>query len=250
LLVGILRKLDSHGKSSIYAPGVWRKPHTGVLRFIPERATMTARAVVFIDGNNWYHGLRSLGLTDLGRLDYAKISRKLVGRSRAWQATRYYVGQVNQAEAPDQYAAQRRFLSDLAAKDPRISYHLGRLETRVVQNVAADELLRMLNSLPVRIDIRVYKGLVALAQRHRRVVVKVEKAVDVQIAVDMVSLAQRDAYDAAYLLSADGDLTPAVSEVRSLGKKVFVASPNRGAQLAAAASAFIRVDAAWFEDRS
>ncbi len=209
---------------------------------------MTERAVLFIDGNNWYHGLRSLGLTDLGRLDYAKVSRKLLGPSRVWQATRYYVGQVNQAEAPGQYAAQRRFFSDLAAADPRISHHVGRLETRVVQNEAADELLKMLNSLPVRIDIRVYKDLVGLAQKYRRVAVKVEKAVDVQIAVDMVSMAQRNAYDAAYLLSADGDLTPAVSEARSLGKQVFVASPNRGAQLAAAASAYIRVDADWFKD--
>lgn len=55
-------------------------------------------------------------------------------------------------------------------------------------------------------------------------------------------------YDAAYLLSADGDLTPAVQEVRSLRKKVFIASAASGAQLAAVASAFIRVDASWLAD--
>ncbi len=211
-------------------------------------AALTERTVLFIDGNNWYHGLRALGLTELRRLDYARISRKLVGPSRAWTSTRYYVGQVNQSEAPDQYAAQRRFLAELSATDPRLSHHLGRLETRVVRNAAADELVRLLGDLPVRIDARIYSQLAALAQRHRRVAVKVEKAVDVQIAVDMVSMAQKNAYDTAYLLSADGDLTPAVSEARSLGKKVFVASPSRGAQLASAANAYIRVDADWFKD--
>ena len=72
---------------------------------------------------------------------------------------------------------------------------------------------------------------------RERVAVKVEKAVDVMVAVDMVSMALRGEYESAYVLSADGDLTPAVEEVRRMGKSVYIASPNRGAQLAAAARA-------------
>lgn len=67
---------------------------------------MAERAILFVDGNNWYHALRDIGMTDLGRLDYAKLSTKLVGPARTWLATRYYIGQVNQAEAPKQYADQ------------------------------------------------------------------------------------------------------------------------------------------------
>ena len=212
-----------------------------------QRRTKT-RAVVFVDGNNWYHALRAIRLVDLGRLDYARISRKLLGPSRLWTGTRYYVGQVNQAEAPESYAHQRRFLAHLASTDPRISYHLGRLETRVVENDAATELLAVLNALTQRIDTRVYKDLVALAKRHQRASIKVEKAVDVMIAVDMVSMALRNEFDAAYLLSADGDLTPAVHEVRGLGKSVYVASPRRGAQLAGAANSYVRMRAEWFAD--
>ena len=37
---------------------------------------MTDRAVVFVDGNNWYHALRDIGLDDLGRLDYRRIPRE------------------------------------------------------------------------------------------------------------------------------------------------------------------------------
>ena len=54
---------------------------------------MTRQAALFIDGNNWYHGLKHLGAVDLGRLDYRKLSLKLVG-PRRWVGTRYYIGRV------------------------------------------------------------------------------------------------------------------------------------------------------------
>ena len=75
----------------------------------------------------------------------------------------------------------------------------------------------------------------------------VEKAVDVQIAVDMVVMAERDEYDTAYLLSSDGDLSPAVDAVRATGRKVFVASAQSGAQLTRACDTFIRFRAEWFD---
>jgi uncharacterized LabA/DUF88 family protein len=76
----------------------------------------------------------------------------------------------------------------------------------------------------------------------------VEKAVDVMLAVDMVVMAERDQYDAAYLLSADGDFTPAVAAVRAHGKKVYGVSPAHGAQLAAAVDTFINLKREWFND--
>jgi len=60
---------------------------------------MTARAVLFVDGSNWYHGLKEAGV-DLGRLDYVKMATKLVG-PRQWIALRYYVGQVKQVRQPE-----------------------------------------------------------------------------------------------------------------------------------------------------
>lgn len=68
--------------------------------------------VLFIDGNNWYHSLSGLGVRDLSRLHYGKISEKLVG-PREWLGTRYYIGKVQQAKNRRLYADQRRFLSGL-----------------------------------------------------------------------------------------------------------------------------------------
>lgn len=209
---------------------------------------MTDRAILFIDGNNWYHGLRDhLGLRDLLQLDYSAISKKLLG-PREWLGTRYYIGRVQQQGNIRLYADQRRFLARLTATDPRISYHLGRLEQRTVRNEAAAQLRQYLSNLKVRINPGVFHDLMILAQKHREASVLVEKAVDVHLAVDLVVMAERDEYDAAYILSADGDFTPALDAVRSLNKKVYAASPLHGAQVAAAVNAFIRLDAPWFND--
>lgn len=208
---------------------------------------MADRALVFIDGNNWYHSLRDLGVADLGRLNYARISEKLLG-PRSWVATRYYIGQVQQADNARLYADQRRFIAALQATDRRISCHFGRLELRSMSSECAEDLLQYLNSMPVRIDTTVYKELLQLAHSHRKAKVFVEKAVDVMMACDVVSLAEQDIYDAAYMLTADGDFTPAAEIARRLGKKVYAASPSSGARLAAATNAFIKVDRQWFED--
>lgn len=208
---------------------------------------MTERAILFIDGSNWYHSLRNIELDDLGRLSYSQISRKLVG-ARDWVATRYYIGQVRQEGNVALYASQRRFLAALEAEDPRITVLFGRLEKRPDTNPAAQELKQYLAQLTTRIDPTVYHHLVGLAQRHASTEVLIEKAVDVKLAVDLVAMAQRDEFETAYVLSADGDFTPAVEIVRSFGKKVFAASAGPGAQLAGAVNTFIRLKRAWFDD--
>ena len=207
---------------------------------------MASRAALFVDGNNWYHGLKGLGVVQAGRLDYRKVSLKLVG-PRQWIATRYYIGRVPQSADVKLYTNQRRFLAKLEA-EPRISTHLGRLEPRAVTNPVARELRSYLASLETRIEPKVFRELMRLAQRHRKHTVLVEKAVDVMLAVDLVVLAKRDAFDDAYLLSADGDFTPAVDHVRALGKRVYAVSASSGARLATAVNSFIRLPASWFVD--
>lgn len=208
---------------------------------------MDDRAVVFIDGNNWYHSIKGIRVAEIGRLDYGKISRKLVG-PRDWIATRYYIGRLPQTGDKTLYAAQRRFLASIRATDTRISTHLGRLEKRPIDDPAARELRSYLANLRTRIDPLVYHDLIRIAKNHRKTTTLVEKAVDVMLAVDMVAMAERNEYDAAYLLSADGDFTPAVTTIRDSGKKVYVASPAAGAQLASVANSFIRLPREWFND--
>ncbi|MEP7124198.1 MAG: hypothetical protein ABJE95_24945 [Byssovorax sp.] len=117
--------------------------------------------MLFIDGNNWYHGLKDAGVPDLRRLDYVKIAQKIVG-PRVWQETRYYIGQVQQTGNTKLYADQRSFLASLQKTSKKISIHLGRLESRPVKSEAAHELLQYLANLKVKIEPRVYQDLVAI----------------------------------------------------------------------------------------
>lgn len=208
---------------------------------------MPDRAVLFVDGNNWYHGLCKAGVEHRASLDYRKISEKLLG-PRTWIATRYYIGQINQKFNPTLYAQQRGFLASLESTDSRISVHLGRIEPRESVNEAAVELRNYLEHLVTPIEAGVFADLSQIARRHASTTTFVEKAVDVFLATDLVALAINDSYDAAYVLSADGDYTPAVEAVRKLGKRVYAASPLSGAQLARVVNSFIRLQAAWFDD--
>ena len=195
------------------------------------------RAIVFIDGNNFYHGMRSLRLPSAD-LHYDKFSEKLT-QERQWLETRYYIGRVRQEGDLTRYANQRKFFLKLEQFN-RVRYFCGRVEARPADR-AAKRLSRWLNALPRRTDISVSGKVISELQTlvDNMSVQYVEKAVDVMIATDMVAMAHKNEYDVAYLLSADGDFTPAVQAVQDLGCKVFVASPEQGAQISAAAYKFI-----------
>ncbi|WP_457642172.1 LabA-like NYN domain-containing protein [Persephonella sp.] len=55
----------------------------------------------------------------------------------------------------------------------------------------------------------------------------IEKGIDILLATDMVSLAFRNAYDTAILVSGDSDYVPVVEEIQELGKRVENASFKR-----------------------
>jgi len=178
------------------------------------------RAILFVDGNNWYHSLGEAGIAR--SLSYRAISQKLCG-PRLWKGTRYYIGALKSSHSS--FAQQRRFLSLLEGEDSRITVHRGRIEDRQERNPLADELMRLLERTP-DLDREFVLEATRLVDAHRYTSYMKEKAVDVMLAIDMCYLAYSDEYDAAYLLSADGDFTAAVELVLKTGKKVYVASPG------------------------
>lgn len=213
------------------------------------------RAILFIDGNNWYHGIKHSGVDHLRQLSYPKIAAKLVGPAREWIGTRYYIGRMNQAWSVQLAADQRSFLAAFEASDgARPSVHYGRLEIRDVVSDAADELATYLGSLKTQIDPKVFQDLQSISQRYKTSKTQVEKAVDVMLAVDLVTMAQQNKFDTAYILSADGDYTHAADYVRGVvgpdgtNKKVFAAAASSGAQLAKVVNSFIRLQKPWFAD--
>ena len=208
-------------------------------------ADIKARAIIFIDGSNFYHGMKEKRLSSM-ELDYAKFSRKLV-LDRQWIQTRYYVGQVKQEGDVTAYQKQQKFLHRLKSFE-NVNYFLGKLERRQTKG-SSKKLKKWLDALPNRPDVSLSPEIVKELRRVASVdsVTWVEKGVDVMIATDMVSMAYEDKYDTAYLLSADGDFTYAIKKVRDTDKKVFVASSIPGNEISRAANSFILMDKRFFD---
>ncbi len=208
--------------------------------------TRSERAIIFIDGNNFYHGMRSIGLPPGVGFDYAEFTRKLVG-ARVWVETRYYIGRVQQKGDLTHYQKQRKFLAHLT-QFGQVEVCLGRLESRPPPGTGK-KLQRWLDALPRRGDVDLPQSIVDDLTRIAQSAdapIWIEKAVDVMIATDMISLAHEDRYDVAYLVSADGDFTPAVQQARSTGRKVFAASPLHGQKLAEVVNTFIPMKREFF----
>ena len=248
---------------------------------------MEERVALFIDGSNLYHGFidSAKGLNfrpaDYQNLDFMALARNLA-KGRQVTEVRYYVGRVRQEGDRSNYTHQRKLLN--ALERDGVTCRLGRLEKRERPDESARSLAKWLAALPKRAfnlepslcreledlsrqtlsrrlgvwlsnlsarGIRLHPDAYQELHRLRREgngMVLVEKAVDVMIATDMLSMAYRDDYDVAYLLSADGDFTPVVEEIRKTGRKVFAASPLPCATLANHANAFIRLKRDFFTD--
>ena len=206
------------------------------------------RCILFIDGSNWYHGLKSIEI-DSGWLDYHKVADKLL-LGRKLEQIRYYVGRVSRNL--ERSRAQKRFLDRLRSRG--IYIELGRIERNMLwpdNNQMVPKLRDMLDGVRDSLPEDTMKRFDDLC--NEPIPYFTEKQVDVSIAVDMVEMARRDEYDTAYLFSADGDFVPAVKAVRRLGKQVFAvgaSSPERryGRRLAEAVDSFILLKRDWFTE--
>ncbi|MEW6266277.1 MAG: NYN domain-containing protein [Thermodesulfobacteriota bacterium] len=168
--------------------------------FLPSPSTLELRlimpkerALFLIDGSNFYYALQEAGLKK-GDIDYRQLALHLA-RNREVVAIRFFICPVLPAGSP-QAKDQQRFFSALRRQG--VTIRLGTLvkRSRTCPSCGAVQGYRM------------------------------EKGVDVLLAMDMVSGAIEDKYDVVYLVSCDADFAPVVEYVRVRGKKVFLVAPK------------------------
>ncbi|ATZ61153.2 MAG: NYN domain-containing protein [Methanosarcinales archaeon Met12] len=139
------------------------------------------RVYVFVDGNNFYHGLKhNVGFTDI---DFYKFGLKLAKLKPKRELIRvYYYNAPHKQDSSKRYKDQQRFFNAVK-RTPYTELKLGRLVPRG-------------NTF-------------------------IEKGVDIQIAVDMARFAVNNVYDVGILVSGDGDFAPAVEFAKStFGKHI------------------------------
>jgi len=149
---------------------------------------MSKKAIIFIDGSNFYYRLKSLTKEmkniSLFRFDYAKFCKWLCKGYRIVDII-YYIGAVKRKN-------RDKKSEKLYADQQRLFYNLWRQGVKVITGQL------------IQYPDKIYH----------------EKGVDVRIAVEMIRFARQDKYDTGFLISSDTDLVPAVEEVFSFNKKV------------------------------
>ena len=217
-------------------PGRWQRP-PGAFVFVAP-----VRAVLFVDGNNWYHGLKRIGV-DAYDLDYRQVAAKLL-MGRSLSGIRFYVGRITGDRT--RITRQATKIAALEAQGMQITW--GRVQKNLIhpgRNPALRKLREIVDANATRLPADVLSQLEELC--NLPVPDYVEKQVDVAIAVDLVRMAFRDEYDVAYLLSADADYVSAVREAQRLNKTVFAAKarPERSDALGKVAKV-IPLSKEWF----
>ena len=150
-------------------------------------------AIVFVDGNNWYHNVKSLIKKPRG-LDFDKIGRIVCERfGLQLVEVRYYNSVPDIDLGEENYYKHMVFLAGLKRKG-------------IVVNTRK---LKVINSGGKKL--------------------RVEKGVDVKIAADMIDFSLvRDACDVCVLVSGDADFLPAMNVIKRQGREVITTSVGRG----------------------
>lgn len=132
------------------------------------------RIAIYIDGSNFYFSVKKKFNC---KINIEKFCKKLAGKDNLININ-YYIASIEQFSNPEMYADQQRFFRKLK-KINNLKIIFGRLEKR-------------------KQDGNIYF---------------VEKATDVNLALDLVLDAQSNDYDEAFLISNDGDFSGAVKAV-------------------------------------
>ncbi|MBR9702375.1 NYN domain-containing protein [Candidatus Pacearchaeota archaeon] len=143
---------------------------------------------IFIDGNNFYHGLRYLYGKDksLKNFSFEHFAKFLAGDKEIIDIF-YYNAQLDKLKNPEKFQSQKEFFSNLK-KIPKFRLILCKLLKRKIKGT----------------------------KKYYYVL----KEDDIHMAVDMVEGASDNKFDVALVVSGDGDFVPAVKAVQRKMKRV------------------------------
>lgn len=148
------------------------------------------KIAIYIDGSNFYFSVKK---TFNCKIDIKKFCEKLAEDNELIKIN-YYIAPVQRLDSPEMYAEQQKFFEKL-------------------------KKIEKLKIIPGRLE------------KHKKdgKFIYIEKATDVNLALDLVLDAIDNVYDTALLISNDGDFSGAISSVISRFNKkiVYIAIGNR-----------------------
>ena len=181
-------------------------------------------AIVFIDGNNFYHNLKHMGIPP-GRVDFRRVCERVCEKyGLKLQRIIYYNSVPNiKTIGGENYRKHMSFLDGLKAEGITVKtrklQHLSNAE-RVSKKLTELEKLQVCEKCRPMVTQNCIDCVGDFQEK--------EKGVDVMIAVDMIDMALKGLYDAAVLVSGDSDFAHMLNLIEENGKKAVVASLSYG----------------------
>ncbi len=168
------------------------------------------RVISYIDGFNFYFGLRAKGWRQYYWLDLAAMTRSFLKPGQQFVHCHYFTARIRQ-QRNGQSARRQSLWLDALATQGEITCHFGHYQPK-------DQQCRTCGATWVNHE---------------------EKMTDVNIATQLLVDAYDDRYDTAIIVSGDSDLTTPVRQIRNRfpNKRLIIAFPptRRSAELKKAA---------------
>lgn len=181
-------------------------------------------AIVFIDGNNWYHNVKSL-ISKPSDIDLTKLSYFIARHFKLEIVGIFYYNSVPDIrDGENMYYRHMVYLSSLEKEGIKV-------QTRKLQTNSTDELknerVALINSL---ILCETCKPIVKQAFIDELgTIQKKEKGIDIMIAVDMIKKCMiNKECDCCILISGDADFLPAMQIIKESGNEVITSSVYGG----------------------
>ncbi len=181
-------------------------------------------AVIFIDGNNFYHNLRQMKIK-LGNINFKKLVELICKHFNLMlKEVRYYNSMPTLRDGKGLYYSHLKFIDNLR------NINKFTILTRKLQVHSTKELLREKQELIESMDL--CKNCKPIVEQNILDAIgnvkKKEKGVDVMLAVDLVDYAIKNKADNLIVLSGDADFVPAMNLAKENNGKVLSASLAKG----------------------
>jgi len=185
---------------------------------------MSRKTIVFIDGNNWYHNTKWMGLIP-GSIDLKKLSEFVCDNYDSdLIEIRYYNSVPDISDGKRVYHKHMGFLADLRKQGIKVY-------TRKLQKSSTEELKRdrkiLIDSMELCNSCKpiVVKGFLDVIGNMK----KKEKGIDVMIAVDIIRKCMVEKKcERCILISGDADFIPAMQIIKTSGGEVISSSVHLG----------------------